>query len=531
MKIRFIISLFFVSVLLLGASCTSQIDQNDLKDKLNRILSNQSSISNTNSGVVVDVLPPVINVISPESGQEVGSLITVIGTVVDSQSGVDKIYISINYSGYKELPIVSGIWQTNISLSEYREHNISIYAIDKTGNKSDTKVLMVTRGNVPSVIIQNPTTGYVFNSTSVSVYGTATIDYPGKITKVEISTNGSAYFDIENTNWAIYSLEFKPNSTNTVKARATANNGKTGTSALSIFYVDQLGPNIFFNSNITYCAVYTNRIRFTGASIDAGVGTKEVFFKLNGASFKKCASNSIWDTNLSLNLGTNRIKIYGVDYFGYVSATNEYIVQFKDTNRPAVQYTIAPYNTIESNTFTVQGTAFDFESGVKEVWLKHNSGIFKKISVGTSWNSNLTLINGTNTVYCYCIDNVGNRSKTNSTIINIKYWHYFGTPGFASGSIGVNTKTSICVSKSNDIYIGYAGVIYKCTSGIWNKIVDISGWDIYIALSVKNTLYYVFENGSVNVRKNYGASMETVGSPNFDNNTLYDEIAVSTKGV
>jgi hypothetical protein len=72
--------------------------------------------------------------------------------------------------------------------------------------------------------------------------------------------------------------------------------------------------------------LFTNEITITGMASDVGSGVKDVWLSVNGGGFGKVNGTTSWSTNVTVNYGSNTIRVYAVDNSNNVSVTN--IVSF-----------------------------------------------------------------------------------------------------------------------------------------------------------------------------------------------------------
>jgi hypothetical protein len=68
--------------------------------------------------------------------------------------------------------------------------------------------------------------------------------------------------------------------------------------------------------------LFTNEITITGTASDEGSGVKEVWLSVNGGGFGLVNGTTSWSTNVTVNYGSNTIRVYAVDNSNNVSVTN-----------------------------------------------------------------------------------------------------------------------------------------------------------------------------------------------------------------
>jgi signal transduction histidine kinase len=148
---------------------------------------------------------------------------------------------------------------------------------------------------------------------------------------------------------------------------------------------------------------------------------------------------------------------------------------YLDAEPPAVSIT-SPSGNIDSSSssYSVSGTATDQESGVKSVQLFINgqAGPSASLSGGT-WNANISLGQGTNSIQAIAYDFVGHEAKSNTIDITYGTESGGGTSGgstqsssSSSGSKATttptktsSTNTAPLTSQTNNILFGNNGLI------------------------------------------------------------------------
>ncbi|OHD56951.1 MAG: hypothetical protein A2Y33_08295 [Spirochaetes bacterium GWF1_51_8] len=120
------------------------------------IADNAKSALSPTVQVIADFTAPVVNAISPVNGKVFTNITSLVisGTVSDSLSGVDKVFVAVDSGSYGE---ASGIvsWSATVPIS-LGAHTIKYYAVDKAGNQSAEKTVTIT-----VVQVQQPFTVYL----------------------------------------------------------------------------------------------------------------------------------------------------------------------------------------------------------------------------------------------------------------------------------------------------------------------------------------------------------------------------------
>lgn len=89
-----------------------------------------------------DNIKPIVSILSPSNGQIfLTNTILFEGTAIDYGRGIEEVFIKLDNQSYISLGEVNS-WSTNLSITSSGEHVIYAYAIDKSGNYSDTNQVL-----------------------------------------------------------------------------------------------------------------------------------------------------------------------------------------------------------------------------------------------------------------------------------------------------------------------------------------------------------------------------------------------------
>jgi glycosidase len=286
--------------------------------------------------VTNDILPPVINILSPTNNQLVGASFTVSGSYSDPEpsSGIKGVYVKVNDGNYEAASISGIVWSIQVSLTAEGANTIYAYGVDNADNVSEIKSINVLydKGN-PSINITSPASGAMFNSSALTVLGNAFIEV-GSITKVQVSLNGGAYGDATGTTEWSKNLTLAEG-TNAIQARVIADNGKTNSTSVWVF-ADTIHPTVSVSSPTEGAVLVLPTFTVSGTASDTGSGIEGIYLSVNGGSFNKIASSSPWSYNLSLSTGEHKIDVYSKDKAGNQSVTET--VNFEITSSFTVYF-------------------------------------------------------------------------------------------------------------------------------------------------------------------------------------------------
>lgn len=124
--------------------------------------------------------------------------------------------------------------------------------------------------------------------------------------------------------------------------------------------------------------------------------------KINNIYIATSTSDTEWQYSYTLTPGTNIISINA--YIGNVYSGTSTIVIIYDIYPPTV-YDNVP-STVQSNTFVVQFTGYDTETGLKKIYYSTNNGL--------TYNQGNTVaisVDGTYYIKYFAVDNAGNTSS------------------------------------------------------------------------------------------------------------------------
>jgi parallel beta-helix repeat protein len=312
--LSFLMVLVVLSVLIFFFSCS-------LSPRLTKVP--------TNEGSIADTTPPSVTITFPTNGQILfTNEITITGTASDEGSGVKEVWLSVNGDAYGKVNGTTS-WSTNVTVN-YGSNTISVYAVDNSNNVSATNTVSFVVGdtNKPSVSITTPTEGQVLYDNSITVSGTAS-DVGSGVKEVWLSVNGGSYGKVNGTtSWSTNVTVNYGN--NTIRVYAVDNsNNVSATNTVSFVVGDTNKPSVSITTPTEGQVLYDNSITVSGTASDVGSGVKEVLLSVNGGGFGKVNGTTSWSTNVTVDYGSNTIRVYAVDNLNNVSTTNTVSV-FRD---------------------------------------------------------------------------------------------------------------------------------------------------------------------------------------------------------
>lgn len=191
-------------------------------------------------------------------------------------------------------------------------------------------------------------------------------------------------------------------------------------------------PTVAISSPTDGGTVNAYQLAVSGTAADPGAGASgvsEVWAQLDSESYVKVSGTTSWNhTFNTVSAGSHTVRVYAKDTAGNVSTISTISVTVThpvDTTAPGAAFTSPAAGASVSPGVTVQGTASDDLSGVKEVWVRVDSGSYVKATGTTSWSCVFgSLAPGAHTFSAYAVDNAGNNSTpvTRSVTVTLPAW-------------------------------------------------------------------------------------------------------------
>ena len=195
----------------------------------------------------------------------------------------------------------------------------------------------------------------------------------------------------------------------------------SASATLTVTAPDTQAPLLAITSHADFQIVATNVVRLAGTATDAGQGDNGIAaVTINGLSAINAtatgASVANWSRFIGLSLGSNTFTVVAADNAGnsVTNAIRLILEPSADVLPPTVTITVPVRNQRWSNAvFLAQGTAAD-NVGVASVWYQLNADAWAQAVGTTSWNVQVNLAAGVNTLRACAVDAAGTLSPTNS---------------------------------------------------------------------------------------------------------------------
>jgi parallel beta-helix repeat protein len=280
----------------------------------------------------------------------------------------------------------------------------------------------------PTVNISYPTSGQMFNTTNITVKGTASDNFA--VSKVEVKVGSGDWQRASGRkSWSTpVTLETR---SNTINARATDRSGNIKHTSVTV--ICDITPPVIYHEPIT-TATEGESILISATITDSTtkVANANLSYRITGEeAWIKTPIDHIGD-NYSATIPALNVTTAGVEY--YIEAVDDALnTAYKPATAPTTPYritvimidTIAPTvnisyptngETFNTTTITVKGTASD-NVAVSKVDVKVGSESWQTALGTKSWNRSVTLAPGSNTIYARATDRSGNTKNTSVKVI------------------------------------------------------------------------------------------------------------------
>ena len=222
----------------------------------------------------------------------------------------------------------------------------------------------------------------------------------GVVTNVELSLNDGSFISATQGLSNVWStvLDLSPG-TNVIQAYAVDADGYVSTTdSLTVQYIVVSVATVDIDGQGTVSPDYNGESLQVGGNYSMTAKAAKGFGFVNWTDGNSNVLTS--DATLKFEMTSNAV----------------FVANFADITRPTLTIT-SPKNGGKSSNdlFTVTGTAQD-NVAVASVWLSVNAGAWTQISLltGGTWNTQVTLNPGTNTIAAFAVDTSGNDSPTNT---------------------------------------------------------------------------------------------------------------------
>ncbi len=355
----------------------------------------------------LESLAPNIQILTPNNNDFVDFNLNVSGTASDN-FGLEKVEISLDQNNWV-LCNGTETWYANVTLNAGL-NTIYARATDTFNNTAINTVNIIVDIISPEIEIFSPVDGSNISSTNVIIVGSSNDEWG--INKVEISTDNQSWVNCTGTDSWSYTIDLEVG-VNRIYVRATDNAGNTNITSITVT-VDIESPTINFMSPSEDELFSYPFIEVSGIASD-NIGIKSVEISKGEINWTACNGTIAWSGNISLDPGLNMYYARATDFANNTNITN--LTIGLDLVLPSISIMDpADGANLSSSNLTVYGLASD-NFGISEVELSMD-GVSWFVCNGTSsWQGNLTLDLGPNTIYARATDVVGHVTSTNIDVV------------------------------------------------------------------------------------------------------------------
>ena len=319
----------------------------------------------TTSFTVRDGTPPVVNIISPNSGNSYNSKFDIAVTATDDASGVDRVEYQMDSGMWKPLPVsnpasnkYSTLWTP--SATDGGSHTIGFRATDKAGNTSAVISVTIT------ITLAPPTGTIAINNADVY---TKKADVILTLRASDSSGSAAAKMCISNTvsctSWEDYAV-----------TRAWTLSPGDGTKTVYVWYQDVFGnvdtvPNSASivldttppTSNITSPtsgSVMAAALVINGIASDSGSGVQKIEVSTDGgATWNTLTGTTSWSYSWTIpSDGTYIIKSRATDSAGNIETPGPGIIVTVYSRQPSNITTNGGQLLANGNPFLIKGVIY-----------------------------------------------------------------------------------------------------------------------------------------------------------------------------
>ncbi|MDD5687530.1 MAG: Ig-like domain-containing protein, partial [Elusimicrobia bacterium] len=499
---------------------------------------NWSGISNAATNKA-DTILPSIAITSHSNGSTVeATLLNISGTASDDTM-LSKVEVKVGAGGTYVATTGLSPWNGTVTLVS-GSNTIYAKATDTSGNTKETSITVtctpVVDTTLPTIAITSPANGATLTASLLTVSGTAS-DNLG-LSKVEVKLGaGGTYASATGTNpWS--GTVTLVNGSNTIYAKATDTSNNIIETSITVTYAppDTTPPSIVITSPANSATLTASLLTVSGTASD-NIGLSKVEVKLGaGGTYASATGTNPWSSSVTLVGGSNTIYAKATDTTGNITETSITVTYVPDTTPPTIAIT-SPANGAAITTaalITISGTAVD-NIGINKVEVKLGAGGTYASATGTNpWNSSVTLVSGSNTIYAKATDTSNNIIETSITVTYTPSDTTAPSIAITSPSNGTTLTTSLLtLSGTANDNIGISKVEIKLgAGGTYASATGTNSWSGTVTLvNGSNTVYVKVTDTSNNstetsisvTRVNTAPTISWTGETNYTSDGINPE--------
>jgi len=412
--------------------------------------------------MVLDVVPPVMEITNPADGAYVGSSVTVTWTGSDDESGIAYYLVSI------EGAFSDNVTGSSCTINDLAEgtYTVLVSAYDAAGNYLDVSVTINVDITAPTVTIESPADNFLSTDNSVTVTWNGS-DIGSEVDRYEVSWEGGSPVTLL-PGVSSYTFTSLSDGSHVLTVVVYDKVGLSSTDTVAIL-IDAQPPSLTITSPAQGGYLGTADVMVTWSGSDAGTGIAYYWVSMEGLPAINTTGTSYTFNDLAD--GTYTVLVSAYDQLGnYQDETVTFTV---DTVAPIMEITSpAEGQLFNASSVTVTWASSDANPGTAEV--KVGSGAWVT-AIGQQFV--LTgLANGAHRVYVRAADAAGNSVEVsvNFTVDTDAPEVRFVFP--AEGSL-VNSTTGTVEWEAEDATTIINTTLLRVDGGAWSDMDENHSWD------------------------------------------------------
>jgi hypothetical protein len=362
---------------------------------------------------------PVVSISSPTAGSTVsGNMTLTYSATVKATATIASDSLSIDGGAWTAINL-SGTDTIGTETLTEGSHSIQVKTTDSNGKSGLSGIVMITVQNNPTVTITAPRADSVVSGTLI-VRFTASAVAPATIASTQISVNGGAWRATSTGSTDTLNTQTLTEGSHTIQVRATDNNGKTATSAVVKFNV-QNNPTVTITAPQADSVVSGTLVVLFTASAVAHASIASTQISVDGGTWRATSTTSTDTLNTqSLTDGSHTLQVRMTDNNGKTGTSA--IVKFNIQNLPTVTITAPRADSVVSGTLVVRFTASAVAPAtIASTQISVDGGTWRATSTGsTDTLDTRPLSEGSHTIQVRATDNNGKTGLSPVIKFNIR---------------------------------------------------------------------------------------------------------------
>ncbi|MDW5562414.1 MAG: PKD domain-containing protein [Methanomassiliicoccus sp.] len=411
-------------------------------------------------------------------------------------------------------------------------YTIRMQVMNSIGAINSTSTTVTVRAGDPSLIINTPSDGARFNTTSVPVYWNST-DPGADIAVCSIQLDGGAPVSMAPAATS-YTLTGLTDGQHTVAVSCQDGDGIYANDSV-LFLVDTTSPGLIITAPAANANVGGDvALAWKGSDVTSGIAS--YYVRLDGGAWTTLSPTTVSYAFTGLSSGSHTASVRAVDALGNLAEAS---VTFTVVRSSPPTVTIAAPTSggaYASTSMTVKWTGSSSTSSIASYLVRMDGSSWTTLSSSTSSYTYRSLAQGAHTVTVRAVDLAGSYSEATATFV----------VDTAAPSLTVTTPTSgSYVSaqpkvgwKGSDVTSGIASYLVRVDGGTWTTLS--SSTSSYTTGSLSQGSHSVtvravdkagnYKDATVSFRVDAAAPSLTITSPRSGSTSTTTSVAVKWSG-